>query len=43
MKQQAIRRRIEFDPETWHALNQLGLESGSQIEEFLSSLYEQCI
>jgi hypothetical protein len=24
MKQQAVRRRIEFYCETWHALNQLG-------------------
>ena len=33
MKQQAVRRRIEFDPETWHALNQLGLESGKRLQD----------
>ena len=26
-----IRRRIAFDAETWHALNQLALDSGKEL------------
>ena len=33
MNDSPIRRRIEFDVETWHALNQLALASGKRLQD----------
>ena len=43
MKQQAVRRRIEFDPETWHALNQLGLESGKRLQDLAEEAFRDLL
>jgi hypothetical protein len=39
MNHQAVRRRIEFDRETWHALNQLGLESGKRLQDLAEEAF----
>jgi hypothetical protein len=39
MKQPPVRRRIEFDAETWHALNQLGLESGRRLQDIAAEAF----
>jgi len=43
MKQQAVRRRIEFDPETWHALDQLGLESGKRLQDLAEEAFRDLL
>jgi hypothetical protein len=43
MKQQAVRRRLEFDPETWHALNQLGLESGKRLQDLAEEAFRDLL
>ena len=43
MNHQAVRRRIEFDRETWHALNQLGLESGKHLQDLAEEAFRDLL
>lgn len=39
MNDSPIRRRIEFDAETWHALNRLALESGKRLQDLADEAF----
>jgi hypothetical protein len=43
MNHPPVRRRIEFDPETWHALNQLGLESGKRLQDIAHEAFRDLL
>ena len=43
MNQPPIRRRIEFNPETWHALNQLGLDSGKRVQDLAEEAFRDLL
>ena len=39
MNNSPIRRRIEFDAETWHALNRLALDSGKRLQDLAEEAF----
>jgi hypothetical protein len=39
MNDSPIRRRIEFDAETWHALNRLSLDSGKRLQDLADEAF----
>jgi hypothetical protein len=39
MSDSPIRRRIAFDAETWHALNQLSLDSGNRLQDLADEAF----
>ena len=39
MADSPIRRRIEFDAATWHALNRLALESGKRLQDLADEAF----
>jgi len=39
MNDSPIRRRIEFDAETWHALNQLALASARRLQDLADEAF----
>src|SRR5262245_55724353 len=39
----AVRRRIEFDPETWHALHQYSLETGRALNELATEAFRDLL
>jgi len=38
-----VRRRIEFDPETWHALHRYSLESGQNLQELAAEAFRDLL
>jgi hypothetical protein len=38
-----VRRRIEFDAETWHALNLLMLQSGKELQDFADEAFRDLL
>jgi hypothetical protein len=38
-----VRRRIEFDAETWHALHQYSLESGKSVQELAAEAFRDLL
>jgi hypothetical protein len=39
MKDAPIRRRIEFDAASWHALNQLSLDTGKRLQDLANEAF----
>jgi hypothetical protein len=38
-----VRKRIEFDPETWHALHQLSLDSMKSVQELADEAFRDLL
>jgi hypothetical protein len=43
MNNAPVRRRIEFDAETWHALNLLMLQSGKELQDFADEAFRDML
>ena len=43
MDDSPIRRRIEFDAETWHALNRLALDSGKRLQDLADEAFRDLL
>ena len=41
MNNSPIRRRIEFDADTWHALNRLSLNSGKRLQDLADEAFRE--
>jgi antitoxin-like ribbon-helix-helix protein len=39
----SVRRRIEFEPETWHALHQLSLNSMKSVQELADEAFRDLL
>lgn len=43
MKESSVHRRIEFDAETWHALNQLSLDTGKRLQDLADEAFRDLL